>query len=263
MTTVKDIVLWLEAIAPREKKESWDNVGLLCGSEGSPVRTVLVALDPFEAVAREAVDIGADLILTHHPLIFHPLYSVTDDTALGRTVSTLVRHHIAALCAHTNLDIAPEGVGHQLALTLGLKDISVIDPMETDAQGKVWGLLRQGTVPWQSLEDFLPVVKAALLAPALRYADGGKPVHRVAVGGGACAEEWPAALRAGCDTFITSDAKYNDFWDSRDAGLSLIDAGHFYTENPVCGYLADALGAAFPSLKVVISQVHRDCMKFY
>lgn len=263
MTTVRDIVLWLEAIAPQAKKESWDNVGLLCGSEHRQVRTVLVALDPFEDVVREAVDIGADLILTHHPLIFHPLYSITDDTALGRTTALLIQHHIAALCAHTNLDIAPEGVGHQLALTLGLNDISVINPTEIDAQGKVWGLLRQGTVPHQSLQDFLPTVKAALHTPALRYADGGKPVHHVAVGGGACAEEWPNLLRAGCDTFITSDAKYNDFWDARDAGLNLIDAGHFYTENPVCGYLAEALGAAFPSLKIVVSQVHRDCMKFY
>ena len=263
MTTVKDIVLWLETIAPRNKKEHWDNVGLLCGREDKPVRTVLVALDPFEAVAREAVDIHADLILTHHPLIFHPLYSLTDDTALGRTVFTLIQHDIAALCAHTNLDIAPEGVGYQLARALGLDGITVIDPMETDAQGRIWGLLRQGTVAQQSLEAFLPKVKQALRAPALRWAEGGKPVHKVAVGGGACAEEWPAVLRAGCDTFVTSDCKYNDFWDARDAGLNIIDAGHFYTENPVCGYLHASLQAAFPDLKAVISRTHRDCVKFY
>lgn len=262
MTTVKDIVLWLETVAPQEKKERWDNVGLLCGREGKPVHTVLVALDPFEDVAREAVDLQADLILTHHPLIFHPLYSLTDDTAIGRTIFTLIQQDIAALCAHTNLDIAPEGVGHQLAKALGLENITVIDPMETDSQGKVWGLLRRGTVAQQSLEAFLPKVKEALHAPALRWADGGKSVQNVAVGGGACAEEWPAVLRAGCDTFVTSDCKYNDFWDARDAGLNIIDAGHFYTENPVCGYLRDSLQAAFPDLQVVISRIHRDCVKF-
>lgn len=263
MTTVKDIAAWLETIAPQAKKEHWDNVGLLCGREEKPVHTVLVALDPFEDVAAEAVEIGADLILTHHPLIFHPLDSITDGTAIGRTVFTLIRHDIAALCAHTNLDIAPEGVGFQLANALGLEHITVIDPTQIDAQGRAWGLLRQGTVEEQPLEVFLPKIKAALQAPAVRCADGGRPVRRVAVGGGACAGEWPAALRAGCDTFVTSDAKYNDFWDARDAGLTLIDAGHFYTENPVCGYLKDSLSAAFPLLKVTVSQVHRDCVKFY
>ena len=258
MTTVKDIVRFMETIAPQSKKESWDNVGLLCGRENQEVRTVLVALDPFEDTAQEAVDLGAELILTHHPLIFHPLPSITDNTAIGRTVFTLVRHDISAFCAHTNLDIAPEGVNHQLARILGLEDIAIIDPTEPG-----WGLMRRGTVAEQSLESFLSQVKQALDAPGLRYASAGKNVHHVAVGGGACAEEWPAVVQAGCDTFVTSDVRYNDFWDARDAGLNIIDAGHFYTENPVCSYLQEMLSAAFPEIKVVISQKHRDCMKFY
>ncbi|MGM9603680.1 MAG: Nif3-like dinuclear metal center hexameric protein [Faecousia sp.] len=263
MTTVKNIVDFMETIAPQSKKESWDNVGLLCGREGKEVHTVLVALDPFEDVADEAVEIGADLILTHHPLIFNPLHSLTDGTAIGRTIFTLVRHDISAFNAHTNLDIAPEGVNHCLAKKLGLENIAVIDPVEMDEQGSLWGLMRRGTVEEQALEEFLPRVKEALQAPGLRYASGGKRVHHVAVGGGACGEEWPAVLRAGCDTFLTSDVRYNDFWDARDAGLNIIDAGHFYTENPVCGYLREIVSAAFPELNVVISQKNRDCMKYY
>ena len=263
MTTVKDIVDYMETIAPQSKKESWDNVGLHCGRENKPVHTVLVALDPFEDVAEEAVEIGAELNLTHHPLIFHPLYSLTDNTAIGRTIYTLLRHDISAFHAHTNLDIAPEGVNQCLAKKLGLENIAVIDPVETDENGAQWGLLRRGSVAEQSLEAFLPKVKAALQAPGLRYASGGNRVHHVAVGGGACGEEWPAVLRAGCDTFVTSDVRYNDFWDARDAGLNIIDAGHFYTENPVCEYLRDSVKAAFPELNVVISQKHRDCMKYY
>lgn len=262
MTTVKDIVEYMETIAPQAKKESWDHVGLHCGRENKPVHTILVALDPFEDVAKEAVEIGADLILTHHPLFFHPLHSLTDNTAIGRTVFTLLRHDISAFHAHTNLDMAPKGVNHCLAKKLGLENITVIDPVETDNNGAQWGLLRRGTVEEQSLEAFLPKVKDALQAPCLRYASGGNRVHHVAVGGGACAEEWSAALRAGCDTFVTSDVRYNDFWDARDAGLNIIDAGHFYTENPVCEYLRDAVKAAFPELHVVISKKHRDCMKY-
>ena len=258
MTTVKDILQLMESIAPQAKKERWDNVGLLCGREDKEVKTILIALDPFEDTANEAVEIGAELILTHHPLIFHPLPSVTSNTAIGRTIFTLVRHDISAFCAHTNLDIAPEGVNQQLAKVLGLEDITVIEPTEPG-----WGLLRQGTVTEQSLQSFLSHVKQTLNAPGLRYASAGKKVHHVAVGGGACGEEWPTVLNAGCDTFVTSDVRYNDFWDARDAGLNIIDAGHFYTENPVCGYLKDILSAAFPEINVVISQKHRDCMKFY
>ena len=258
MTTVKDIMQFMESVAPQSKKESWDNVGLLCGREDKEVRTVLIALDPFEDTASEAVEIGAELIFTHHPLIFRPLPSITDNTAIGRTIFTLVRHDISAFCAHTNLDIAPEGVNQQLAKALGLEDITVIDSCSPG-----WGLLRQGTVKEQSLEAFLSHVKQSLNAPGLRYASAGRKVHQVAVGGGACGEEWPAALQAGCDTFVTSDVRYNDFWDARDAGLNIIDAGHFYTENPVCGYLKDILSAAFPEINVVISQKHGDCMKFY
>lgn len=262
MATVYDIVCFMESVAPQAKKESWDNVGLLCGRKDKEVGTILVALDPFEDVAEEAVELGADLIVTHHPLIFHPLYSLTEDTAIGRTAATLLRHDISAFSAHTNLDIAPQGVGDCLAKALGLENISVIEPIDETSNG-VWGLLRKGTVAPQSLEDFLAHVKQALHAPALRYAPASENVYRVAVGGGACADEWKSALDAGCDTFVTADAKYNDFWDARDAGLTLIDAGHFYTENPVCPYLQRILHEAFPDVTVVLSQVHRDCTKFY
>lgn len=262
MTTVNDIITFLNTIAPPKKQESWDNSGLSCGRRDKAVSTVLVALDPFADVAEEAIRMGADLIVTHHPLLFRPAYQVTDENAIGQTVMTLVRHDIAAFSAHTNLDIAPEGVGQCLAQALHLQDISAIDP-QADAAGKVWGLLRKGAVEPQPLEIFLSHVKQSLHTPVLRYAPAGSTVHRVAVGGGACAGEWKAALQAGCDTFVTADAKYNDFWDARDAGLTLIDAGHFYTENPVCAYLQQILQDAFPDVTVLLSQVHRDCMKFY
>lgn len=263
MTTVSDIIAFMETVAPQCKKERWDNVGFSCGRQDKQVRTILVALDPFEDVSAEAVQVGADLIVTHHPLLFHPAHQVTGETAIGRTLMTLIRHDIAAFSAHTNLDIAPEGVGYCLASALGLENISVIEPTEQDARGNIWGLLRKGTVPEQPLETFLSHVKQTLHTPTLRYAAEGETVHRVAVGGGACADEWKSAWDAGCDTFVTSDAKYNDFWDARDAGLTLIDAGHFYTENPVCPWLQRILQTAFPETTVLLSKVHRDCMKFF
>ena len=263
MTTVADILNCLESIAPRSMKMDWDNVGLLCGSRRSQVTKILVALDPFEGVCQEAAAWGAELIVTHHPLIFQALKSITDETSIGRSIQLLCREGISAINAHTNLDCAPGGVNDRLATALGLSNIQVIDPMGVDSEGQEWGLLRKGTVTEQTLSDFLPTVKAALGCDGLRYVDGGKSVHKVAVGGGACASELMDAYRAGCDTFVTSDVKYNQFWDAKDLGLNLIDAGHFYTENPVTGCLAEKIAAAFPGVEVKISETHRDCMKFY
>ena len=263
MATVNEILTYLDSLAPRFMKMDWDNVGLLCGSRSREVTRVLVALDPFEGVCKEAVDFGAQLIVTHHPLIFQALKSITDDTTIGRSIQLLCENRISAINAHTNLDCAPGGVNDRLAASLGLSDITVIDPMGVDETGKEWGLLRKGAVTEQPLGTFLATVKAALGCDGLRYVDAGKPVRNVAVGGGACASEIMDAVKAGCDTFVTSDVKYNQFWDAHDLGLNLIDAGHFYTENPVTVCLAEQISAAFPEITVKISETHRDCMKFY
>ena len=263
MATVHEVLTFLETLAPRSMKMDWDNVGLLCGSRRTEVSKVLVALDPFEGVCEEAAAWGTDLIVTHHPLIFQALKSVTDETPIGRSIQLLCREGISAINAHTNLDCAPGGVNDRLATALGLEGIQVIDPMGVDENGQEWGLLRKGTVTEQTLADFLPTVKTALGCEGLRYVDGGKPVRNVAVGGGACASELMDAYRTGCDTFVTSDVKYNQFWDAKDLGMNLIDAGHFCTENPVTACLAEKIAAAFPEIQVKISETHRDCMKFY
>ena len=263
MTTVGDILKFVETLAPRPMKMDWDNVGLLCGSKRQTVTRVLIALDPFEGVCREAAEVGAELIVTHHPLIFSPLKEVTDETSIGRSIQLLCRHGISAINAHTNLDCAPGGVNDVLARKLGLRDAKVISPSGTDSEGREWGLLRCGTVEEQSLEAFLPQVKEQLGSKGLRYVNGGMPVRKVAVGGGSCAGGMLEALDAGCDTFVTADVKYNQFWDAYDLGLNLIDAGHFATENPVTEYLKEQLSAAFPEVEFVISMTHRDCMNFF
>ena len=263
MICVNDIVTFLETLAPRNMAEDWDNVGLLCGSSAAPVTKILVALDPFSSVCQEAAQLGAELIVTHHPLIFSPLKSVTDASSVGQCFHTLLKNGISAINAHTNLDMAPGGVNDVLAQALGLEDITVPYPLGLDANGRAYGLLRTGTVASQPLDDFLSRVKERLGCPGLRYADGGKPVHRVAVGGGACGSEWLPAVQAGCDTFVTADVKYNQFWDSQQAGLPLSDARHFYTDIPVVAVLAQKLQAAFPEIPVSISKTHRDCMKFF
>ncbi len=264
MSTVADILTYLETLAPQSMKMDWDNVGLLCGRKDREVTKILVALDPFRNVIQEAIAEKADLIVTHHPLIFRsPLMAVNEDTETGRCVLTLMEHGIAAINAHTNLDLAPGGINDVLAQTLGLQEIHVIHPEGMDDAGRPYGLLRQGTVTEQPLHTFLPHVKAALHCDGLRYVDTGKPVRKVAVGGGSCADEMTEALAAGCDTFVTADVKYNQFRTAFECGLNLIDAGHFHTENPTMPVLAARLQAAFPEISVKLSEKHCDCMKFF
>lgn len=253
MTTVQDILDYIETLAPMSYKMDWDNVGFQCGSRNAQVRKILVALDPFEHVCKEASEIGADLLITHHPLIFRPLSAITDDDAITRGIIHLCANGISAISAHTNLDCADGGVNDVLARVLQLTNVEIIGSEH---------LLRAGFYD-SSIEYFLTHVKTVLGCQGLRFVDGGKPVHKVAVGGGSCAGALHEVIAAGCDTFVTADPSYNAFWDAKERGINLIDAGHFYTENPVCDYLVQKLHAQFPDITVAKSEIHHDCMNFF
>ncbi len=261
MHTVSDILEFVESLAPTYMKENWDHVGLNCGHTDAPVSKILVALDPFEAIY-EARELGAQLLVTHHALLWKPDF-ITDRDAQGRRTLFLIENGIAHINAHTNLDCAPGGVNDELAKKLGLQDIQVIQPVGADTEGNPYGLLRMGTVSETALPAFLETVKTALGCDGLRYVCGSPTVHKVAVGGGACGGELMAAARAGCDTFVTADLRYNQFRDAHDLGINLIDAGHFHTENPICRVLAEKIAAAFPEIQVKVSENQCDVMKFY
>ena len=262
MITVNDILNFVETLAPPYMKYEWDHVGLNCGRSDATVTKVLVALDPFAEAIEEAKEMGAQLLVTHHALIWDGGF-INDQTVWGKDALTLIENGIAHINAHTNLDCAPHGINDVLADLLGLQDTSVINPMGTDAAGQPYGLLHLGTVKEQPVETFLDTVKAALHCEHLRYVNPNNTVHRVAVGGGSCASDLMQAYEAGCDTFVTADVKYNQFWDARDLGMNIIDAGHFFTENPVVQVLADKIQAAFPQIRVVVSKTHTDCAKFF
>ena len=264
MTTVADILKYIETIAPPHMAEGWDNVGLLCGRKDRPVQKILVALDPFRSVIDEAIGIGADLIVTHHPLIFgEDVKAVNTDTETGRCLLTLIENGIAAINAHTNLDQAPGGVNDILAKKLALVNIQVLNPAGTDAEGREWGLIRMGEVPEQPLEAFLNRVKTLLGCEGLRYVNSGKAVRKVCVGGGSCGGFVHEAAKLGCDTFVTADVKYNQFRTAFELGINLIDAGHFHTENPTMPIVTEKLRKAFPGVEVIFSEKHQDVMRFY
>lgn len=252
MATVHEIEQRLFSWAPRESAMDWDNVGHLVGDPEQEVERILVALDITERVVQEAIDCGAQLIVSHHPVMnvrWHEreMQTLRPDTRLGGVLTTLVKNDISAICMHTNLDAADGGVNDALAEKLGILQTEYL----TDEK-----IGRVGTLKCQiPLVEFTRFVVKSLGCNGLRYTDCGRPVHRVAVGGGACGEYIAQAIALGCDTFVTSDLRYHDFLDTKE--LNLIDAGHFPTEQVIVPELCRRLQAAFSAVSVSTSISHQ------
>ena len=258
MPTALEIEKSLFDLAPRAGAMDWDNVGLLVGDPAGEIHRVLVALDATPSVADEAIQKGCELIVAHHPIMncrWLPVQSLREDTPQGRLLRKLTRANISVTCMHTNLDVAEGGVNDVLAHTLRLEDPG---PFLDDGLGRIGHL----SMP-MALRDFAAQVSELLGSNGVRYADAGKPVFRVAVGGGACGEYADAAVAAGCDTFVTADLTYHAFLDAAGKGINLIDGGHFPTENPVCQMLQSFLQKQFPSLSIKKSTSHREVIQYY
>lgn len=254
MTRVCDIESFLYDWAPRDLAMSWDNVGLLVGDGDAEVHKVLVALDVTEAVAAEAVAVGADLIVAHHPLmncVWHKVQHVTTCDAQGRTITTLLKNGVSAICMHTNLDAAQGGVNDLLARTMGLVGV---DPFA--------GLGRVGTLPATTTARGLAEATAEALGVHVKWADGGKPIRRLAVVGGAAGDMWRQAKAEGADALLTGEVSHHEALDAKEAGFSLLAAGHYGTEWPIAAEIACRLQEAFPDVKVVRSEANTDPFEY-
>ena len=255
MPTVADILAFLDEKAPMARKMDFDNVGLLVGHGERAVTRVLVSLDITGPVIDEAQTMGAELLVSHHPLFFE-LKAVTDGAMEGHLALSLAEKGMAAVCMHTNLDAADGGVNDALMAALGGTATAVLEP-ET-------GIGRVGTLAApKAFDEFLPLVKKALCCNGLRYHDAGRPVERLAVCGGSGGGEIALAAQAGCDTYVTADVKYHQMLEAAYRGVNLIDADHFCTENVVAPVLAGWLRERFPALDVRVSRVHRQTAQFY
>ena len=243
MPTVADIASFLEEKIPPSLKEDYDNVGLLCGFPEQDVRRILVVLDITLDTIGEAREMGAELIVSHHPIIFTPLRQVLYDRPDGRRLIELLRADLSAICMHTNLDRLAGGVNTALAAALGgvetqmLPDMGCICRLEEPAD----------------LMDFLAVTREALQAPDMRYSSADKPVSRIALCGGAGGDILYDAARRGCDTVITGEVKHHQWIDGAELGLNLIEGGHFATENVVVPVLAEMLRLKYPDIDVRLS----------
>lgn len=239
MTTIRKIMEYTRKIAPYELADEWDNIGLLVGTEDAVIGKALLTLDITPETAEEAKLIGAGLIVSHHPVIFEPLRSLQPDNA----VYTLAHYGIAALCLHTNLDRAQEGVNTQLARALGLKN--------TEFYPEDYLLIGE---PEQAMtaEAFAAFVKERLGAPSVRFTDGR--VTKAAVSSGGGGDGVALASRYGFDAFVTGEMKHHQYLWAVSHGIAAFDAGHFPTENVVIRPLRDMLAEEFPTVEWVISE---------
>lgn len=257
-TTVKEIYEFLDESYPFETQMSFDNAGFLVGDATETVENILVALDISTAVIEEAISKNCQLIVTHHPVIFTPLKSLIAQNPTEKMIIQLITHKISVISAHTNLDRSAQGVNHHLANAIGLEDVSFVLEEGCDRFGRLYGTGCKGMTPKSTTKEFAQLVKTRLNSKALRFTDAGKPVSFVAVGGGSCSSILQDVQRAGCDTFITGDVKYDVFLDAKERGINLIDAGHYPTEQVVCPPMAQKIGGKFPNIPVFLSEDHQE-----
>ena len=252
----------LERIAPKRLAEEWDNPGLLVGSPAQEVHKILTCLDVTDEVVAEAVSLGADMIVAHHPMIFKGIKKLRTDLPLGARLQKLMVHGMAVAAAHTNLDTAEGGVNDVLAKAIGLTDIQ---PFAAKAEeGAEPTLGRIGCLPEpMAIEDFARQVKEALPVEYVRMVKvGEKTVKKVALCSGAGSEFIAKASFLGADAYVTGDVKYHEAQQAMEMGIHVIDGGHFGTEFPIAAVLAERLREELSGLKgeveVVTDTLSRD-----
>ena len=231
---VRDVYQWIHEIAPFDTAEKWDNSGLLCGSAENEVTGIFCELDLTHAVLDEAAQRGANLIVTHHPILFSGRKNLCEDSAEGKLLCRLVRMNMNLIAAHTNYDKAENGVNCCLARALGVTNIA---PIPEDADG----YLRIGDHAPVTLAVFAEEVTNALGDVVRVYGDRDKIVRRVALCGGAGGEFAPIALRAGADVYVTGEMRYHDSVDLAAEGLASLHCGHDATERIAIKPLAEGL----------------------
>lgn len=239
--TVKELYSVFSERIPEELREEWDNDGLMCSADtSSEVRRVLCTLDVTEEIVDYAIEQCFDLIISHHPLIFRPLTSVTEDNHVARKVIKLIESGISVFSFHTRADKVSGGVNDRLCDLLGMFDTK---PFGEGLLGRIGELDEELTI-----EDFACKVKLATGSDTVRYADGYNSVRRVAVVGGDGKDFVSAAITEGADTFLSGRLSYNVMEEASERGINLVEAGHYFTEQPVTELFRNIVNRADPEV---------------
>ncbi|WIM97936.1 Nif3-like dinuclear metal center hexameric protein [Actinoplanes oblitus] len=259
---VRQVVDALDGRYPRHWAESWDRVGLVLGEFEHAVSRVLCVVDCVPETVDQALAIGADLIVAHHPLLLKPVSSLAPDTFKGRLVHRLIRAEVALYTAHTNADVANPGVSDALAARLGLTGLRPLAPAEGAAAGEGRGVGRIGDLPEPlTLADLTALAADRLPATAAGVRAAGDPdrvIRTLAVCGGAGDSFLAGAARAGVDAYLCADLRHHPVSEHlANDGPALLDAAHWATERPWLDEVASWLRTQFP-VEVVVSDLDTD-----
>ncbi len=257
---LSSILNHLEQLAPLATAEAWDNVGLLLGDRDADVTKIMTCLTLTSDVATEAVVNGAQLVVTHHPLLFKAVQRITTDTVEGRTLWQLARAGIAVYSPHTAWDNAPDGINQLLARMFDLENIQPLRPFSRADLAADSGAGRWGTLPQpMTLVDLARLAARKLPAPSLEFVgDPQRTITRLGIACGSAAEFWKDARGCGCDALLTGETRFHGALEVREAEFPLLLAGHYATERPGMEHLARLLTAALPDAEVWASRVERD-----
>lgn len=260
---IKDVISAIESFAPPSLQESWDNTGLQTGDPEAECTGALVCLDPTEEVVAEAVRRGCNLVVSHHPLLFHGLKHITGTTPVERTVISAIRAGVAVYSSHTALDSTRGGVSYAIARNLGASVESVLHPAPAGhAPGEGLGVIAVLPEPLP-VADFAARVKKACGAEMLRCTEpaSGLAISRVAICGGAGGEFIPEAVAAGADAYLTADVRYHDFGEWADR-IFLVDAGHYETESCTKMLFMQLIKEKFANFAVYISATEKNPINY-
>ena len=246
---VKDVIKVIEEFAPLSIQEGWDNSGLCVGSPEDEVTSVLLALDCTPALVDEAVACGADMIVTHHPLIFSGLKKISSDNVVGKAVIKAIKAGICIYAAHTNADKVIGGVSGAMAAKLGLQNVSILDE---DGEGTGLGVVGDLPQPISS-EDALALVKEKFgLKVVKSSAPIGTMISRVAMCGGSGGSLIGSAMKSGAQLYISGDISYHNFFTPE--GFMIMDIGHYESEIEIVDIFSSLLKKNFPTFAVRITQ---------
>ena len=260
---IAEIARLIEDYAPLDLQENWDNAGLQVGNPQAEAAGALLCLDVTEAIVDEAIAKGVNLIITHHPLLFHGLKSITGCNGIERIVIKAIKNDIAIYSAHTNMDSTVGGVSHRIADKIGLLDVEVLAPARISTTGEAVGLGVVGNLPEaEDAKAFLLRVKAAFGVGAIKYCGNvEKAVRRVAICGGAGSEFVHDAIAQGADVLITGDVKYHEFFAEKDKIL-LADIGHYESEQFTKEIFNEIITKKIPNFAVHYAELDKNPINY-
>ena len=247
---IKDVISTLEQFAPLPLQESYDNAGLQIGLTEADVSGVLLCLDVTEAIVQEAIDKGCNMIVSHHPLLFHGLKQIGDNDYVQRAAVMAIKNDVAIVSMHTNLDNIEGGVNSEIARRLGAKG--------EVTEGLFLGELAQPL----SAEEYIKKVKETFNAGVV-MTNGllERPVKRIAICGGAGAFMLERAIEEGADAFLTGEMKYNDYFDHEEIQITVI--GHYESEQFTRELLKDIIDKGCPGIKTIVTENNTNPIKYF